>query len=97
MAREVQRVLNQIEASRLDGLERIGGFGGKADRLNAFYIYTGNPDYFNEDLARYMALDPSDIQAAAQTWLRDDGRVVLSVVPEGQTELASEGTRPKTD
>ena len=96
-AREVQRVLNQIEASRLDGLERIGGFGGKADRLNAYYIYTGNPDYFNEDLARYLALDPSDIQAAAQTWLRDDGRVVLSVVPEGQTELASEGTRPKTD
>jgi zinc protease len=96
-AREVQRVLNQIEASRLDGLERIGGFGGKADRLNAFYIYTGNPDYFNEELARYMALDPSDIQAAAQTWLRDNGRVVLSVVPQGQTELASEGTRPKTD
>jgi zinc protease len=96
-AREVQRVLNQLEASRLDGLERIGGFGGKADRLNAFYIYTGNPDYFNEDLARYMALDPSDIQAAAQTWLRDDGRVVLSVVPEGQAELASEGTGPQTD
>jgi zinc protease len=96
-AREVQRVLNQIEASRLDRLERIGGFGGKANQLNAYYIYTGNPDYFNEDLARYMALDPSDIQAAAQTWLRDNGRVVLSVVPEGQTELASEGTRPKTD
>ncbi|MGD2217376.1 MAG: pitrilysin family protein [Gemmatimonadales bacterium] len=95
--REVQRVLNQLEASRLDGLERIGGFGGKADRLNAFYIYTGNPDYFNEDLARYMALDPADIQAAAQTWLRDDGRVVLSVVPEGQTELASDGAGPKTD
>jgi zinc protease len=92
-AREVQRVLNQIEAGRLSGLERIGG---KADRLNAYYIYTGNPDYFNEDLARYQALDPSDIQAAAQTWLRDDGRVVLSVVPEGQTELASEGMKPKT-
>ena len=95
--REVQRVVNQIEASRLDGLERIGGFGGKADRLNAFYIYTGNPDYFNEELARYRAIDPSDIRAVAQTYLRDDGRVVLSVVPEGKTELASEGMKPKTD
>jgi zinc protease len=95
--REVARVVNQIEASRLDGLERIGGFGGKADRLNAYYMYTGNPDYFNEDLQRYRALDPIDIQAVAQTWLRDDGRVVLSVVPEGQVELASEGMKPKTD
>jgi zinc protease len=95
-AREVERVVNQIEASRLDGLERVGGFGGKADRLNAFYVYTGNPDYFNEELARYKAIDPSDIQAAGQTWLTE-GRGVLSVVPEGQTELASEGMKPKTD
>jgi zinc protease len=94
--REVERVVNQIEASRLDGLERVGGFGGKADRLNAFYTYTGNPDYFNEELQRYNALDPSDIQAAAQTWLTN-GRVVLSVVPQGETELASEGAKPKTD
>jgi zinc protease len=94
--REVERVVNQIEASRLDGLERVGGFGGKADRLNAFYIYTGNPDYFNEELQRYKSLDPSDIQAAAQTWLTN-GRVVLSVVPQGQPELASEGLKPKTD
>ncbi len=64
--------------------------------MNAFYIYTGNPDYFNEELQRYKALDPSDIQAVALTWL-GGGRVVLSVVPQGQTELASEGAKPKTD
>ena len=95
--REVQRVVNQFEASRIDGLERVGSFGGKADRLNAYYLYTGNPDYFNEDLARFKALDPSDIQAVAKTYLRDNGRVVLSVVPEGQEELAASGSKPKTD
>ena len=84
-SREVQRAVNQFEASFLDRLENIGG---KADQLNNYFTGTGNPDYFNEDLARYKALSPGDIQSVAQTYLRDDGRVILSVVPEGKKELA---------
>ncbi|HYO47585.1 MAG TPA: pitrilysin family protein [Gemmatimonadota bacterium] len=84
---EVQRAVNQYEASFLDGLERIGGFGGKADRLNAYLFATGNPDWFQEDLMRYRALDPSDIRAAATTYL-DGNRLILSVVPEGRRDLA---------
>lgn len=91
--REVQRVVNQYEARFLDGLERIGGFGGKADRLNAYFFQTGNPDYFNEDLARYRAVDADDISSVAQTYLRDDGRLVLSIVPKGKRELAASQTR----
>ena len=56
--REVQRFQNQSEAGLLRGLERVGGFGGKADLLNHYYFYTGDPDYFEEDLARYRALAP---------------------------------------
>jgi len=85
---EVQRAINQYEAAFLDGLERIGGFGGKADRLNAYLFSTGNPDWFQEDLMRYRALDPSDIRAAATTHL-DGNRVILSVVPEGRRDLAA--------
>jgi zinc protease len=43
---------------------------------------TGNPDYFAEDLARYRALTPSDIQAIAQRYLPTDRRVELVVLPE---------------
>lgn len=88
-ARELQRVVNQYESSFLDRLERVGGFGGKADQLNAYFVQTGNPDYFQEDLARYRAIDPDDISAVAQTYLPDNARVVLSVVPNGKKELAS--------
>lgn len=84
--REVERAINQYEASFLDRLENIGT---KADLLNSYLTSTGNPDFFNEDLARYKALDPKDIQSAATTWLRENGRVVLSIVPEGKTELAA--------
>ena len=55
--REMTRTLNQIEANFYRGMERVGGFGGKADQLNAYYTRTGMPDYFEEDLSRYRALE----------------------------------------
>jgi len=86
-AREVTRFQNKAETGFFDRLERVGGFGGKADQLNAYYTTTGDPDYFEEDLARYRALAPSDVRAAALSFL-GPGRVVVSVVPEGKKDLA---------
>jgi zinc protease len=86
--REVQRAVNQNEAGFLSQLESIFG---KADRLNSYHFRTGSPDYFNEDLSRYKAVVPRDVQAMVQTYLRDDARVVLSVVPNGKPELAAGG------
>jgi zinc protease len=83
-AREVQRAINQIEASFYRGMERVGGFGGKADRLNAYYTAGGTPDYFAEDLARYTSLSPSDVQSAIVSWLPANRRVELIVEPEAQ-------------
>jgi zinc protease len=81
--REVQRALNQIEASFYRQIERVGSFGGKADQLNSYYTQAGgDPDYFAEDLARYKAITASDVQAAVIRWLPKDTRVELSVVPE---------------
>ncbi len=81
--REVERAVNGFEAGFLDRLERLGG---KANQLNNYFVNTGNPDYFNEDLARYKALSPTDIESVAQTYLKDDGRVILSVVPKQKKE-----------
>ena len=82
--REVQRAVNQIEASFYRGMERVGGFGGKADQLNAYYTAGGGPDYFAEDLARYTSLSPSDVQAAVVGWLPASRRVELIVEPESK-------------
>jgi zinc protease len=79
--RELERSLNGIEAEFYGAIERVHGFGGRADQLNAYVTATGNPDYFAEDLARYQALSVSDLQAAILTWLPADRRVELSVVP----------------
>jgi zinc protease len=83
-AREVDRAINQVEASFYGRMERVGGFGGVGDQLNGYYTETGDPDFFAEDLARYRALSPSDIQAAVRRFLPGDARVELRVVPETQ-------------
>ena len=74
--------MNQIEASFYNRMERLGGFGGKADQINGYFSKTADPDYFNEDLGRYRALSPSDIRAAAEAFLPRDRRVELTVQPE---------------
>ena len=37
-------------------VERIGGFGGKADLLNRYQTFRGDPGYLSKDLARYRAV-----------------------------------------
>ena len=79
--REITRALNQIEANFYRSMERVGGFGGKANQLNSYYKAAGTPDYFQKDLDRYRALTPADIKAAIEKYLPKDRRVELSVVP----------------
>lgn len=90
-ARELERVVNGVEASFLDGLESVGG---KADQLNGYLTFTGTPDFFEEDLARFQALSPRDLTDAAQSYLPLDRRVALSVVPAGEPALALPGSEP---
>ncbi|MCH7496152.1 MAG: insulinase family protein, partial [Candidatus Marinimicrobia bacterium] len=87
--REIQRMVNQIEASFISQLERVGGFDGKADRLNHYYYQTGEPDYFNTDLNRYRSLTPESVKRAAEDYLID-ARVVISVIPEKTTETSED-------
>src|SRR5438477_7871 len=71
--RELERAQNSIEADFLNAMERMGSFGGKADRLNFYNYYVGTPDYFEQDLDRYRrvtvdagtARDPADVPGLA--------------------------------
>ncbi len=80
--RELERAVNQMEAAFYRQMERVGGFRGKANQLNAYYTSTGMPDYFAADLGRYRVLSAVNVQAAIQRYLPRDRRVELSVVPQ---------------
>jgi zinc protease len=83
-AAEVERVLNRRETGFLDGLQQVSD---KADLLNEYWFHTADPDYVAEDLARFRALDASDLRTAARRWLTPE-RVVVSIVPKGGQKLA---------
>ena len=83
-SREVQRAVNQIEASFYRQMERVGSYRGKAEQLNAYFTAGGGPDFFAEDLARYTSLTAADVQAAIVRWLPAGRRVELIVQPEAK-------------
>ena len=93
--REIERARNTFEAEFLSRMERVGGFGGKADQLNFYNYFVGTPDYFQKDLDRYGRVRAAALQRVVKTYLTGAHRVVLSVVPQGKRELAvPEGARP---
>ena len=87
---ELSRAVTGIEADFVRSLERVGGFGGKADRLNRYYFETGDPGFTRRDLGRFRALGTSDVQQVAREYLTRGHGVVLSVVPTGRLELAAQ-------
>jgi predicted Zn-dependent peptidase len=78
---EVDRAKRNILADFLRGVERIGGFGGKADLLNNYEMWTGNPGFLPQDIARYRAVDAASVKAFANQYLPDDRRLVIHDVP----------------
>jgi zinc protease len=78
--REIERARNTIETNIIGGLERLGGFGGIADRLNSYNHYLGNPDYLQQDVQRYRGVNAATLQAFARDQLVPSGRVVMHVV-----------------
>ncbi len=81
--REIQRARNAIEAAFIQGMQTNLG---RANLLNSYATFTGDPGYLERDFARYSAVTPASVQAAARRYLVPN-RVVLSVVPQGQTQL----------
>ncbi len=82
-AEELERAVNRYEVGFVTGLESVGGFRGRADRLNLYNVLVGDPAYITRDFERYLKVRPADLQRVAAKYLTDK-RVVLEVVP-GQT------------
>ena len=91
---EMERSAAQVEAHFMYRLQTVGGFGGKSDQLNAYNVLRGDPGFFAADLARYRRATPDTVRAAAERYLQFDTRVLLSIVPRGQSALALPGSEP---
>src|SRR5213082_2775579 len=95
---ELARVKAQYEANFIRGIERIGGFGGKSDRLAQGQVFVGNPEAYKIQLKRVHDVTAEDLKAAANKWL-SDGVYILEVTPFPDFKAEANGadrTKPPT-
>jgi predicted Zn-dependent peptidase len=77
---ELERARTGMRAGFVKGLERIGGFGGKADVLAACEVYEGDPGCYRRSLEVLRTATPEEVREAARRWL-SQGDHTLEVLP----------------
>jgi zinc protease len=79
---ELSRAKTKWEFQYVTGLERIGGFGGKADLLNMYNTFLGDPDKFAVDVQRHRDVSRESMRLAVAKWLDTPDRVLVRFHPE---------------
>ena len=77
---ELERVKNRLEMQYSRQIANIGGFGGRANKLNSFNIFTGDPDQINTDMQRYLEVSDNDVKRVIDKYL-GSRRIEMSVLP----------------
>jgi predicted Zn-dependent peptidase len=88
-AEELERAKTSFRAGFVRGIERIGGFGGKADALASCTIYTGDPGCFRDTLATIDGATAAQLVAVANKWLKGHSHTFV-VEPGKRTPLAED-------
>ncbi len=87
---EIDRARTSIRAGFLKGLERIGGFGGKADVLASCEVFEGDPGCYQRSFAVIDAATPKQLQDVARRWL-SRGDYTLEIRPAAAYQAAPAG------
>ncbi|HEX8217390.1 MAG TPA: pitrilysin family protein [Allosphingosinicella sp.] len=66
---EVQRTVMRAVSGRVQGLEQVGGFGGKATALAEGMLYANDPAFYRRRLQRLAAVTPQEVRTVMQRWL----------------------------
>ncbi len=96
-AAELARARTKWEFNFVTGLERIGGFGGKADLLNSYNTFLGDPGKFQFDQNRYKTATAGDVRKAVALWLDTPDRLLVRFHPEKSgraAEVALDRSKP---
>lgn len=85
-ADDLARTKGQIEARTVFGLQSVAG---KVSALAANETFHQTPDLIADDIARYNAVTGEDVMRVYNKYVKGASRIVLSVVPKGQPQLAA--------
>lgn len=76
---ELDRQLAQVSYQAVNGLQSLQE---RADRLNEFEFYFGNPNSFQKEHELFKAVTPAGLRAVAEKTLDPNRRLILRVVPQ---------------
>jgi zinc protease len=86
--KELHRAVVQYEVSSVFGLEALLA---RAETLQAYNHFVGNPDWITQDLDRYRKSDVKAVQATAERYLQKKTRVEVITMP-GKPKAEAEPT-----
>ncbi len=106
---EVQRTVMRTVSGRIQGLEQVGGFGGKAVALAEGMLYADDPGFYRTTLQKYAEVTPQQVREVLQRWLsrpvyalrvepgeRDAYEEAAVQTPRAETvQLAAASQRPR--
>jgi zinc protease len=95
-ADELRAAKTSWEAWFVRNLQEVGGFSGRADRLNAYNVHLGDPDRLEWDVNRYRRPTAEDVRATAERYLDPNRRVILHAVPHGSPVASAETSVDRT-
>ena len=78
---QLVRARNRYETRFMRRLQKLGGFGGRADLLQSYNHFLGDPGYLARDVGRYRAVTRDQLTAFATDALATERRVVMFAVP----------------
>lgn len=88
--KDLSRVQTSITAGFIRGVEKVGGFSGKAQILGKNATYMNDPSAYKQQMVNYQSADSKTVKATAQKWL-SSGDFVLNVLPFPKVKTAKTG------
>ncbi|QSE96761.1 M16 family metallopeptidase [Fulvivirga lutea] len=76
---DIEKFKARYESSRINGLATVSG---KVAQLAAFETYTGNPNYIQEELKKYLAVTKEDVIRVYNKYVKGKPAVIQSVLAE---------------
>ncbi|MFT6752640.1 MAG: zinc protease [Candidatus Azotimanducaceae bacterium] len=78
---DLTKVKAKMEAAFIFGLQSVHG---KVAQLASNETYTGNPNFIEDDIARYNNVTKADVTRVFNKYIKGSHGVILSIVPHGK-------------
>ena len=84
---DLQKFIAGFESGQVFGMQSVAG---KVSNLAFSEVFNGDPKSATDDIERYANVSKEDVVRAFREYIEDRPAVILSIVPNGQAELAAQ-------